>query len=253
MAGPPSGACRLAVEYLGVDDGRGPRPASMSATAVAACRAPRGQRLLRGAADVRGDEHLRAGRAADAGRRRRGARPRRARRRPGGPRRSASASSASSTSDSRAVLMKLAPGFIRANSLAPKRCRFSAVALACTDTMSESASSAVEADQGRRRPARRRAGIGSCAITVKPSAAARPATCRPTCPRPTRPSMVPGASRPKNSRPSNADSASLPPSAMYRLARGTPADEHQRERDRQLGDRLGVLAGRAHDRDAALA
>ena len=53
------------------------------------------------------------------------------------PRRSASASSASSTSDSRAVLMKLAPGFIRAKALAPNRCRFAAVARACTDTTSD--------------------------------------------------------------------------------------------------------------------
>ncbi len=37
--------------------------------------------------------------------------------------------------------MKLAPGFISAKALAPNRCRFAAVARACTDTMSDSASS----------------------------------------------------------------------------------------------------------------
>ena len=67
--------------------------------------------------------------------------PRPAPRRPARRRPARAASAPSSTSDSRAVLMKNAPGFIRANAAAPNRCRLSAVARACTDTTSDRLSS----------------------------------------------------------------------------------------------------------------
>ena len=104
--------------------------------------------------------------------------------------------------------MKLAPGFIRANSLAPNMCLFSAVALACTDTMSASASSVSRLTSAT--PSGTAAGgTGSCAITVKPSAAARAGDLAADVPEADQAERGAGASRPKNSRPSNADSARL--------------------------------------------
>ena len=169
------------------------------------------------------------------------------------PRRSASASSASSTSDSRAVLMKLAPGFISAKALAPNRCRLSAVARACTETMSDSASSSSKLTRVDRVRARTAGGSGSWASTVKPRAAARIADL---------PADVPEADQAEH-RAGGLGAEELPalerrlgePAAVGDEPAGPrqPADEHQRERDGQLGHRLGVLAGRADHRDAALA
>ena len=126
---------------------------------------------------------------------------------------------ASSTRDSRAVLMKYDPRRIRANASHENICRFSGVSRACSETTSERSSSVSRVT--RSTPASAIGGCGSYPATVKPRARARRATSRPTWPSPTSPIVRLGASRPKNSRPSNTDPAKPPPSIRWRLARGT--------------------------------
>src|SRR5207302_10300172 len=114
---------------------------------------------------------------------------------------------ASSTSASRAVLMKYAPRRIWANRSRENIRPFSGVRRACSEIMSERASSPSRDTSSTPGSSRRAGGTGSYPSTAKPSARARRATSCPTWPSPTSPMVRLGASVPKNSRPSNTDSA----------------------------------------------
>ena len=196
----------------------------------------------RDAGDVRREQQVRTAGERRSGRRAAPARRRRARRRPGGrtaaPRRRA----ASSTTPPRAVLIRIAPGFIRASRAASIRCRVAATSGTCSVTTSASASSA-SSPRGCRallapHGGRRRRSARSNPITRMPSARPSRAASRPMPPKPTTPSVLPASSRP-------LDSAGARPfaAADRRRRRVRAAQQEHGGADHVLGDRQRVGAG----------
>ena len=177
--------------------------ASAAATLSAISVETRYVRLARDAGDVRREDEVRAARERRPGRQRLARRTRRARRRRACRTRSAAASAASSTMPPRAVLIRIASGFIVASRAASSRRASSSrqrhvqrhdVGRRRAASASGAARAARSAQTGASAARRRVA-----ADHPQPSARAEPATARPMAPKPTMPSVLPASSRPRDS------------------------------------------------------